>query len=73
MAAKTISSLNNNHRVIRSNGVIYKIYASKLGDKTLVDAEIATGPDAGQIIDLRNSKSSVAQTLKNRIKLGLYS
>lgn len=69
---KVSNEANNNLRVqIGSN--IYRIIAQRLGRTTLVDAECIMGPDRGQLINLKESKSNTALEIRGRISANLLS
>lgn len=64
---------NNHNKIVRNNGQVYRIIVARLGKTELVDAECTLGPDRGQVINLKKSRSTVAGELRAAIGMGLVS
>ena len=68
-----MNETNNNGKIVKVNGSVYRIIAQKLGKSVLVDAECTYGVDRGTIINLKKARSVIAGDIRKAINMGLVS
>jgi hypothetical protein len=70
---KTTQYLSFNGKVVRTNGSAFKITATTLFGKVLVDADCFYGPQKGTYVNLMTARNALSKELRAALNMNLAS